>query len=87
MRVDYTNPTKYIDAVHKKAVRLLEGGHEEICGHLVRARKQEKLPPGVEYSSPCFDCAMDCICRDLMTDVCNELDTFNKGTYYLELVL
>lgn len=74
------------DMIHLHAVRLLEGGHQWIDGHMLKAKKLYDNKWPYERSSPCNACELDCICRGLITDVCNELDTFNKGTYILELV-
>ena len=85
MGKNYRNITKE-EMIHLHAVRLLEGGHQWIEGHMLRAIKVYDNKPPYKIYSPCSLCYLDCICRGLITDVCNELDTFNRGKYILELV-
>ena len=85
MGKNYRNITKE-EMVHLHAVRLMEGGHQWIDGHMLKAKKLYDTKWPYENHSPCCICKLDCICCDLITDVCIEMDTFNKGTYILELV-
>lgn len=74
------------EMIHLHAVRLLEGGQQWIESHMLKAKKLYDNKWPYESYSPCNLCELDCACCGLITEVCNELDTFNKGTYILELV-
>lgn len=40
---------------------------------------------GDPTDSPCLYCSLDSICRDDITDVCNELDAYGKDKWILKL--
>ena len=73
--------TKYYKEVHRKAIRLREGGTVEINGNYFSA---ETLPSDFD-DSPCYDCNVDCLCRGEVCDVCNEMDSWpgNKNRLHL----
>lgn len=66
------------DSLHKKAVRLAEGGTVEIAGHFVRA---VNVP---DEENPCYLCEMDSACRMEMTDLCAELEAYTRSKYLLK---
>lgn len=54
------------DELHAKAVRLVEGGAEEIDGHWVRFKLAE------DEDDPCCKCMMECVCQCQMVELCYE---------------
>lgn len=74
------------DEVYKKAIRLIEGGHEEIEGLIVRAVKPQDVRPAGFHGFACFECQMDCLCKGRIADVCNRIYYITNTEYYLELV-
>ena len=70
--------------VHNLAVRLREGGIVMINGLPIRA----KLVEGGEYwdsSELCNVCKMDCLCKNTIAQVCNELDKWSDKHYILDI--
>lgn len=69
-------------SVHDIAVRLVEGGIEEIDG-LCFAMRHEKY-----IFDPCFVCELDCICHKgtKILDVCEECDAITKEDCFLVLI-
>lgn len=72
--------------VYQKAIRLIEGGHVEIDGLMVRAVKLHIINPEDFYCIACEECEMDCLCKDLMAEVCHRIYCITNAEYYLELV-
>lgn len=54
------------EGLHAKAIRLVEGGAEEIDGHWVRFKLAKNT------DDPCYYCMMDCICKGQMIELCKE---------------
>ena len=69
--------------IHKKVIRLLEGGHVEIDGHWVFTQIAS------DQTFPCECCDLDAICtRDsnALMDVCMECDRLTGKKHILALV-
>lgn len=68
--------------IHKKAIRLIEGGIVEVDGLCVRMRYE------AEQEMVCLDCEMDSICKrdSEMYDVCLECDLITRKGCILVLV-
>lgn len=67
--------------IHNKAIRLLEGGIENVDGHNVTLRKC------TNDEDACMICEMDSICRigTEMYLVCIECDNISQDECYLKL--
>ena len=65
--------------LHKKAIRLAEGGFVEVDGLVVRAIRIS------DCFSPCDDCEMDCLCTNDINALCLELESLTEKTFCLEL--
>lgn len=65
--------------LHKKAVRLAEGGFVEIDNLVIRAIRIS------DYFTPCDACEMDCLCKGDIADVCDELEALTGRKFYLDL--
>ena len=68
--------------LHEKAIRLVEGGHEQAEGLWVRLIK-------VPYVfDPCFVCDMDSLCHkgNEICDLCEECEKITSEDCYLKLV-
>lgn len=72
---------KEAKSVHEKAIALCEGRPVQIMGHTVKLCKNRYL------DDPCYECEMDCICRDEMVDVCTECDSITLSHCYLQLIV
>lgn len=72
----------YCESIHKKAIRLIEGGIVEVDGLSVRAVKSESR------WGCCGLCKMDCLCHfgTEVLDVCVECDSITDCNYRLELI-
>lgn len=68
--------------VHKKAIRLIEGGIVGISGHYV---KMGRAPFELDA---CDCCNMDCLCHkgDPICDLCEECDSITRDNCFLILV-
>lgn len=68
--------------IHKKAIRLIEGGVVEVDNLCVKMRY------GADDEVVCLDCEMDCICKrdSEMYDVCVECDSITRKGCILVLV-
>ena len=65
--------------IHEMAVRLCEGGADEINGLVVKAKK---------YKTDimlCDICDMDCLCHGIMSDLCSECDSYDGFQHLLYL--
>ena len=69
-------------SIHKKAIRLIEGGIVEVDGHSVRL---VKIP---DMFDTCCHCDMDCLCHTgtEICDVCIECVEISKKNCILKLV-
>ena len=76
----------YLEMVHRSAIRMAEGGILFIEGNPIRAKKVHDYKSCSCDDSPCNICEMGSLCTDLACDICNEIDTLNRGTWCLELV-
>lgn len=65
--------------IHQKAIRLREGGVEEIDGLWFVARES------FGAIHPCDMCELDSICHGNVREVCDELDSWGKHNYFLAL--
>lgn len=69
-------------SVHDIAIRLIEGGIEEIDGLCVALRHEPYI------FDPCLTCELDCICHKGTTfcDVCKECDAITHEDCFLVLM-
>ena len=67
--------------LREKVALLHDGQVVQIEGDFFQAAR---LPDNWD-ESPCYICELDCICRDDITDVCNELDGVLPYRWYLKL--
>lgn len=69
-------------SVHDQAIRLIEGGIEEIDGHYVA------LVHAPYIFDPCFVCELDCICHkgNAFCNVCEECDSITNEDCFLVLM-
>lgn len=69
-------------SVHDIAVRLVEGGIEEIDGLCVAMRHEPYI------FGPCFVCELYCLCHkgNNLCDVCEECDTITNEDCFLVLM-
>lgn len=69
-------------SVHDIAVRLVEGGIEEIDGLCVALKREPYI------SHPCEACELDCICHkgNNFCNVCEECDAITNEDFFLELI-
>ena len=65
-------------SLHKKAIRLLEGGIVECSGHAVRAINVHG------DVNPCMLCDMDSACDYEMFDLCAECDGITHTMHILK---
>lgn len=68
--------------LHAKAIRLIEGGHVEVSGHMVKLVRYKNI------EDPCLCCEMDCLCH-FGTDMhllCRECDSITGDDCMLELI-
>lgn len=71
-----------MEDVHKKAIRLIEGGIVEVSGLCVRmGRASFEL-------DACGCCDMDCLCHkgNSICDLCEECDSITRDNCFLILV-
>ncbi len=68
--------------IHKKAIRLIEGGIVEVDGHSV------KLIHRTTIFDPCYICEMDCLCHrgNTICDLCTECDSITGEDCFLVLM-
>lgn len=68
--------------LHEKAIRLIEGGHEQVEGLWVRLIK---IPYEVDS---CMECEMDCLCHkgNEICNLCTECEKIIGYTCCLKLV-
>lgn len=73
---------KMKESVHKKAIRLIEGGIVEVDGHFVKLGKNQDI------FDPCLCCKMDCLCHSgtEMCEVCKECDDITGMDCWLILI-
>lgn len=71
-----------MEDVHKKAIRLIEGGIVEVSGLCVR---MGRAPFELDA---CDCCEMDCLCHkgNSICDLCEECDSITRDNCYLILV-
>lgn len=69
------------DKLYETAQLLKAGQIVQIEDNFFRAIKFN----GDTIESPCYCCTLDSICRDDITDVCNELDAHGDGRWLLDL--
>ena len=66
----------------KKKCQLLKAGQVvEIDGNFFRAIRLS----AIGWSSPCYVCTLDSICKGNVADVCANLDTFPDDGWLLKL--
>lgn len=67
-------------SIHKKAIRLIEGGIVDVDGHSVKLGKTYLV-------EKCFCCEMDCLCHkgNEMCSVCEECDNITHMNCFLLL--
>ena len=63
------------ESVHKKAIRLVEGGIVEVSGLCVIMHHEPHI------FDPCFVCDMDCLCHkgNEICELCEECDSTEYG--------
>jgi hypothetical protein len=67
--------------MHRIAIRLIEGGTEQIDGHfLKRCQNVSKDLP-----TSCEECELDSICSDLIMNICTECDNISNNIGHLVL--
>lgn len=69
------------EKLYETAQLLKAGQVVQLEGDFFRAYKFDGDPE----DSPCLNCNLDSICRDDITDVCNELDAHGKDKWILML--
>lgn len=67
--------------LREKVALLRDGQVVQIQGDFFQAVRL----PDYWDESPCYICELDSICRDDITDVCNELDGVQPYKWYLKL--
>lgn len=67
--------------LNEKVALLKAGQRVEINGLIFTAKRIPLDWP----ESPCQLCNVDCVCKDDVTDVCNELDFLSKSIWVLNL--
>lgn len=68
--------------LHQKAIRLIEGGIVEVCGHSVALGREPYI------FDPCFGCEMDCLCHKDgdICELCMECDDITRDDCFLILM-
>lgn len=67
--------------MHRIAIRLVEGGTEQIDGHFLKRRR---ILSG-DSTAACQECELDSICSDLIMNICTECDNISDKIGYLVL--
>lgn len=67
--------------VHKKAIRLVEGGIVEIVGNWFRLRRF----PDYYDDNPCMECELDSICQLDHIDICGECEAITGQRCCLQM--
>lgn len=67
--------------MHEIAIRLVEGGTEQIDGHFLKRCQNVSE----DLTTFCEECELDSICSDLIMNICTECDNISKNFGHLVL--